>query len=119
VTTASKQGAVANTTGIGWYSAEATAGSQAMTTGRFVPKAQLKALGPAKLKNGEPAVLHEFLGVVNCPAGQASLDRLFKPYMEFDTPQETFRNWDHSPNYRISRAAPQLDRSAEVLAPAP
>jgi hypothetical protein len=117
VTTASKQSAVANSTGIGWYSAEATAGSQAMTTGRFIAKTELKSAGNATLKGGAPAVLHTFVGVANCPAGQSSFDRLFKPYMEFDTPQQTFRNWDRSANYRISRAVPQLDRSAEVLAP--
>jgi hypothetical protein len=117
VTTASKQAAVANSTGVGWYAAEATAGSQAMTTGRFVPRAELKVAGAATLKTGDPAVLHTFVGVANCPAGQGSFDRLFKPYMEFDTPQQTFRNWDRSANYRISRTAPQFDRSANVLGP--
>jgi hypothetical protein len=117
VTTASKQAAVANSTGIGWYAAEATAGSQAMTTGRFVPKAELKSLGPATLKSGDPATLHLFVGLANCPAGQGSLDRLFKPFMEFAAPQQTFRNWDRSANYRISRGAPQFDRSAIVLGP--
>ena len=28
-----------------------------------------------------------------------------------------FRNWDLAPNYRISRAVPQFDRSGDVLRP--
>jgi hypothetical protein len=119
VTTASKQTGLANATGIGWYAAEATAGSQAMTSGRFVAKDQLKQTGPATLKNGAPALLHEFIGVVNCPAGQGSLDRLFKPYMQFENAPDgkIYRNWDLAENYRISRAFPQFDRSGDVLAP--
>lgn len=120
VTTASKQTGLANATGIGWYAAEATAGSQAMTSGRFVPKEQLKQIGTATLKSGAPALLHEFIGVANCPAGQGSLDRLFKPYMQFETAPDDgniYRNWDLAENYRISRAFPQFDRSTDVLAP--
>ncbi len=119
VTTASKQGGLANATGIGWYSAEATAGAQAMTTGRFVPIVELKEVGTATLKNGSPAILHEFVGVANCSAGQASFDKLFKPYMQFENAPDgkIYRNWDVAKNYRISRAFPQFDRSGDVLAP--
>jgi hypothetical protein len=119
VTTAAKQTGLANAAGIGWYSAEATAGSQAMSSGRYVPKNELKQIGVARLKNGAPAVLHEFVGVANCPAGQGSFDRLFKPYMQFDNAVDgnIYRNWDLAQNYRISRAFPQFDRSADVLAP--
>ena len=119
VTTASKETGLANATGIGWYSADATAGQQAMSSGRFVPKADLKPVGTATLKSGAPAVLHEFVAVVNCPAGQASFDRLFKPYMQFeDAPDgKIYRNWDVAQNYRISRAVMQFDRSGDVLAP--
>src|SRR5262249_51202986 len=119
VTTASNQAGLANATGIGWYAADATAGSQSMTSGRFVPKDPLKQVGPAQLKGGAAAVLHEFVGVANCPAGTASLDRLFKPYMQFENSPDgrIFRNWDRAQNYRISRAVPQFDRSGDVLAP--
>jgi hypothetical protein len=118
VTTASKQAGLENASGIGWYSAEATAGSQAMTSGRFVTQAELKQVGTAKLKSGAPALLHEFVGVANCPVGQGSLDRLFKPYMQFDNAADgnIYRNWDRAQNYRISRAFPRFDRSADVLA---
>jgi hypothetical protein len=119
VTTASKQTGLANATGIGWYAADATAGSQAMTTGRFVAKDQFTQTGTATLKDGSPALLHEFIGVVNCPAGQGALDRLFKPYMQFETAADgkIYRNWDLAENYRISRAVPQIDRRGEVLLP--
>ncbi len=119
VTTASKKTGLANASGIGWYSAEATAGSQAMSSGRFVPKSELKQVGTAKLKNGAAALLHEFVGVANCPVGQGSFDRLFKPYMQFDNAADgnIYRNWDLAQNYRISRAVQQFDRSADVLAP--
>jgi hypothetical protein len=119
VTTASKQTGLANAAGIGWYSAEATAGSQAMSSGRFVPKNELKQIGVARLKSGAPVLLHEFVGVANCPVGEGSFDRLFKPYMQFDNAADgnIYRNWDLAQNYRISRAVPQFDRSADVLAP--
>jgi hypothetical protein len=118
VTTASKQTGLANATGIGWYSADATAAAQAMTSGRFVPKDQLKQTGTATLKSGAPAVLHEFVAVANCTAGQGSLDRLFKPFMQFDDAPDgkIYRNWDLAQNYRISRAFPQFDRGGDVLA---
>lgn len=119
VTTASKRGALTNTTGMGFYAAEATAGNQAMTTGRFVASGAFKATGEAKLKDQSPVVLHEFLGIANCNAEQGSIDRLFKPYLQFENAADgkLYRNWDRSPNYRISRAASQFDRSTQVLAP--
>jgi hypothetical protein len=116
VTTASKQAAVTDATGIGWYAADAAAGNQAMTSGRFIATAALKQVGTATLKSGAPALLHEFVGVAGCPAGQGSFDRLFKPFMQFDNaPDKTFRNWDRADNYRIGRAVLQFDRSATVL----
>jgi hypothetical protein len=119
VTTASKQTGLANATGIGWYSAEATAGAQTMTSGRFIPKADLKQVGTGTLKSGAPAILHEFVGVTNCSAGQGSLDKLFKPFMQFENSPDgnIYRNWDLAQDYRISRAFPQFDRSGDVLAP--
>jgi hypothetical protein len=119
VTTVSKQGAVAATTGIGWYSAGATAGAQAMTSGRFVATGRFKQTGAAQLKGAMPGLLHEFIGVSNCTVEQGSLDRLFKPYMQFENGGDgkIYRNWDRAQNYRISRAFPQFDRSADVLAP--
>jgi hypothetical protein len=35
--------------------------------------------------------------------------------MRFETPDKVFRNWDLAANYEISRAAPRIDRTAEVL----
>jgi hypothetical protein len=119
VTVASKNAGLANTTGIGFWSAESSAGEQsAENSGRFVPKSQLKAVGTANLRNGAPATLHEFVGISNCPAGgQDSFSRLFKPYMEFmgGADGRIFHNWDQAENYRIGRDVPQFDRSGDVL----
>jgi len=120
VTTASKPGAIHDTTGVGWYAADSTAGSLSADEGRLVAHSKLKQVGTAQFKNGGgQALLHEFAGVANCPAGGgATVDKLFKPYMQFDNaPQGLFHNWDRSGNYRISQAAPAFDRSGEVLAP--
>lgn len=90
-----------------------------MTSGRFVTTGQFKQSGTATLKGGAPAVLHEFIAIANCTAGQASQDRLFKPYLQFENAADgnVYRNWDLAENYRISRAILQFDRSAEILAP--
>jgi hypothetical protein len=121
VTTASKNGGLATTTGIGFWSAQAADGNQTPEdSGRFVPKAQLKLVGPATLLSGAPATLHEFVGIANCPAtGTVSFSRLFKPYMQFEGTADgrIFRNWDVAANYRISRDISQFDRSADVLRP--
>ncbi len=119
VTTVSKKTGLADATGIGWYAAEATTGNQSMNAGRFVTKDELKQVGTTTLKNGAPALLHEFTAVANCPAGQGSFDRLFKPYLQFENASDgkIYRNWDLADNYRISRTTPQFDRSADVLAP--
>jgi outer membrane protein assembly factor BamB len=120
LTTASKQGARSVTSGMGWYAADATGGSQAMTSGRFVPPGRFKQVGTGVLKaDASPATLDEFIGVANCSAGQASLDRLFKPYLQFDNSEDgnVYRNWDRAQNYRISRALSQFDRSPEILQP--
>jgi hypothetical protein len=119
VTTASKQTGLNDATGIGWYASDVVAGNQSMSNGTFVPSAALKQVGTAPLKGGVPGVQHQFAGVANCTVGQASYDKLFKPYMQFDNAPDgnTYRNWDRSANYRISRAAPQFDRSGDVLGP--
>jgi hypothetical protein len=119
VTTASKDGGLAATSGIGFWSAQAADGNQTPEdSGRFVRKADLKAVGTATLLNGAPATLHEFVGVANCPApGNVSVVRLFKPYMQFEGAGNgrIVRNWDVAENYRISRDVLQFDRSADVL----
>jgi hypothetical protein len=121
VTTASKNGGLATTSGIGFWSAQAADGNQTPEdSGRFVPKAQLKPVGTATLLSGAPATLHEFVGIANCPAtGTVSFSRLFKPYMQFEGTADgrIFRNWDLAANYRISRDISQFDRSADVLRP--
>ena len=120
ITTASKATGLAGALGIGFWSAQAAGGNQtAENSGLFVEKGQLRATGTATLLSGSPATLHEFVGVANCPAsGSEPLSRLFKPYMHFEGADgKTYRNWDLAPNYRISRDAPQFDRSADVLRP--
>jgi hypothetical protein len=119
VTTASKDTGLANSAGIGFWSAQAADGNQAAEdSGRFVPRDRLKAIGTATLLSGAPATLHEFVGVVNCPAGGgATLSRLFKPYMQFEGASDgrIFRNWDIAENYRISPTITSFDRSGDVL----
>jgi len=119
VTTASKDGGLAATSGIGFWSAQAADGNQTPEdSGRFVLKADLKAVGAATLLDGTPATLHEFVGVANCPAaGAGSFARLFKPYMQFEGAADgrIYRNWDVAANYQISRDIPQFDRTAAVL----
>ena len=118
VTTASRNGGLANSTGIGFWSAQAANGNLAPeNSGRFVPTGALRPAGGATLANGMPATLHEFVGVANCPAGDTTLDRLFKPFMQFENSADgrVFHNWDLAENYRISTAITQFDRSAQVL----
>lgn len=121
VTTASKRSGLDNSSGIGFWSSQAAGGNLAAEdAGRFVPRDQLKAVGTAMLRNGDPATLNEFVGVANCPTTAAeSLSRLFKPYMLFEGVPNApiFRNWDLAPNSQISRAVPQFDRSGDVLRP--
>jgi len=73
----------------------------------------------ARLTNGAPALLHEFVGVANCPVGQGSFDRLFKPYMQFENAPDgkIYRNWDVAQNYRISRAFPHCPPERIIVAP--
>ena len=118
VTTVSRNGALANTTGIGFWSAQAASGNLAPeNSGRFVTTGALRPAGNATLTNGTPATLHEFAGVANCPAGDTTLDRLFKPFMQFENSADgrIFRNWDLAENYRISATVTQFDRSAQVI----
>jgi hypothetical protein len=117
VTTASKDGGVATSTGIGWYAADATLADQAMTSGRFVRTGELKQVGTGQLKAGGTAILHQFVGVANCTVGPGSRDKVFKPFMQFENSPDKniFRNWDRAQNYRVSRAAPQFDRTGDVL----
>jgi hypothetical protein len=119
VTVASKDTGLANSTGIGFWSTQATDGNQAAEdSGRFVVKDRLKRVGAATLRNGASATLHEFVGIANCPAGGgAVLSRLFKPYMQFEGAADgrIFRNWDIAQNYRISPTVTSFDRSGDVL----
>jgi hypothetical protein len=121
VTAAGKNAGVANSSGIGFWSAQAAAGNQAAEDqGRFVAKSQLKAAGPATLLDGSAATLYEFVGVSNCSAGgSGAFSRLFKPYMQFEGAADVkiFRNWDRAENYRIGPDVLQFDRSADVLQP--
>ena len=117
VTTAAENSVLQNATAIGFWSTQSLAGNQAAEdAGRLIPKAQLKPVGNATLKNGAAATLHEFVGVTNCPtSGTEDLARLFKPYMQFEADQTLCHDWDLASNYLISRTVPQFDRSADVL----
>jgi outer membrane protein assembly factor BamB len=120
ITTAVKNTGLQNSSGLGFWSSESVGGNQAAEDqGRFIPKALLKAVGTAMLKNGAPATLHEFVGVVNCPvSGSQEAARLFKPYVEFKgTDGRFYHNWDLASNYLVSRAVAQFDRSSDVLRP--
>jgi hypothetical protein len=110
---------LANTSGIGFYSSAVTAGAiAAQNAGRFVPKGRLKTSGTATLRSGEPATLHDFVGVTNCVgAGPEAPGRIFKPYMQFEGDGKVFRNWDLAENYRITPTVTQFDRSGDVLRP--
>jgi hypothetical protein len=118
VTTASRQAAVQNGSGIGFWSSDAVGGNQAADdSGRFVDKAGLKQTGSATLKDGTPAVLHQFVGIANCAVGQTHLTRLFKPYMRFEDAAAgpIYQNWDMSPNYQVQGPDTLFDRSRDVL----
>ncbi len=119
VTTASKDTGLANSSGIGFWSASVTGGNQAAEdSGRFIAKAELTATGTATLLSGASATLHDFVGVTSCPVGGAQpAERLFKPYMQFEGTGDgrIFRNWDLAENYRIGGAVAQFDRSGDVL----
>jgi hypothetical protein len=121
VTTASEDAAILKTSGIGFWSAQATDGEQAAhDSGRFVTTGALRAVGTATLRDGRPATLHEFVGVSNCTLdGGGSLGRLFKPYMQFEggADGKILRNWDRAQNYRIDGTTTQFDRSNDVLRP--
>jgi hypothetical protein len=116
--TASQQAALTGASDVGFYSADATEGQQTADRGRVIAKPELKVVGPATLRNGQPAILHEFIGTVNCTLGPATVSRkIFKPFMDFKVEAENkvVRNWDTSANYTISQEASRFDRSGEVL----
>jgi hypothetical protein len=119
VRTAAKTAAVQAALGIGFYAADTTPGQFSNNVGRLVPTSALKTIGNAKLKSGEPAVLHEFAGLVNCQvAPGTNAGKQLKPYMDFmgGPPRTVFRNWDPvAGNYVFGAPAAPLDREAEVL----
>jgi len=119
VTTAAKTAALPGALGIGFYAAETTPGQFSSDHGRLVPRDTLKSVGDAVLKNGAPAALHEFVGLLNCDAGPgATAGKLLKPYMDFlgGPPRTIYRNWDPLVgNYALGGQAGELDLSQEVL----
>jgi hypothetical protein len=119
VTTAAKAAALPGAVGIGFYSAEVTTGQFSASLGRLVPTNSLKAAGNAVLKNGQPAVLHEFAALVNCQgAPGARATKQLKPYMDFagGPPPTVYRNWDPvTGNYSVGGPTASIDRRAELL----
>ena len=96
-----------------------TIGQFSADHGRRSLAVDLKQTGIATLKNGEPATLHEFAGVVNCTLGAEVRSQLrLKPYMEFEgpPPRTIYRNWDPTPgNLALGGDVAQIDRRAEIL----
>jgi hypothetical protein len=119
VTTASKTVALPAARGIGFYSSDTTPGQASANLGRLVPSPQLKAVGNATLKGGQPAVLHDFAAIVSCQAQPATATgKQFKPYADFvgGPPTTLFRNWDPiAGNYVIGGQITQIERGPEVL----
>jgi outer membrane protein assembly factor BamB len=119
VTTAVKNAALDGALGIGFYSADTNEGQFSADHGRRVPAKELKPVGKGTLKNGEPAVLHEFVGISNCEvAGGARTGKQMKPYMDFlgGPPRTIYRNWDPiAGNYAVTSQSAPIDRRGEVL----
>jgi outer membrane protein assembly factor BamB len=119
VTTAAKTAALPAALGIGFYAAATTLGQVSNNIGRLVQKNDLKSVGSAMLKSGEPATLHEFAALVNCevtPGTNAA--KQLKPHIDFvgGPPRTVFRNWDPvAGNYAIGGPIDELAREAEVL----
>jgi hypothetical protein len=76
-------------------------------------------VGPATLKSGEEAVLHEFAALVNCEVAPGTgAGKRLKPYMAFlgGPPRTIYRNWDPvAGNHALDGPTTPLDRAAEVL----
>jgi hypothetical protein len=119
VTTAAKPAALGGALGIGFYAAEMTAGQLSTNAGRLVPTGELKRVGDAVLKNGQPAVLHQFTALVNCEvAAGTSAAKVLKPFIDFQggPPPTIYRNWDPiAENYTLGGTVTQLERGPEVL----
>ncbi|MGH8728472.1 MAG: hypothetical protein ACREV9_10005 [Burkholderiales bacterium] len=116
---ATKDAAIPAALGIGFYSAESTAGQLSNNIGRLVQKSDLKTVGIGVLKNGQGAMLHEFAALVNCEvAPGTNAAKQFKPYIDFvgGPPRTVYRNWDPiTGNYAVGGPIGQLEREAEVL----
>lgn len=119
VTTVTRAAALATTQGIGFYASDETAGQFSVDHGRRISPGELKAAGNATLKNGQPAQLQQFAGLVNCTlAANVQSELRFKPYIDFvgDPARTTYRNWDVSPdNHMLGGDMTQIDRRAELL----
>jgi hypothetical protein len=119
VTTAAKTAALPAALGIGFYAADTSAGQFSADFGRLVSSNALKTAGNAVLKNGQPAMLHEFAAIVNCEVGPGTTaNKQLKPYMDFvgGPPRTIYRNWDLRPgNYALGGQTTRLDRGGEVL----
>jgi hypothetical protein len=121
VTTASRNAAWPTASGVGFWSSQAVGANVAADdSGHFTDKGSMKQTGAATLANGDPASLHQFVGVSNCGLPDTDrVTRLFKPYMRFEdaTNGPTFQNWDVSANYVIKGPETQFDRSGQILRP--
>ncbi len=113
VETATKQGALDVSDGIGFF--YRGYGSE----GRFVPRDRLVQVGTATRLDGAPMAVHRFAGFANCWNGSASSSSLatytFKPFVQFDSHDGTlYRNWDAATDYVIKPSFPSFDRASDV-----
>jgi hypothetical protein len=119
VTTAVKRAAMPGALGIGFYAADTTGAQIGANGGRRLSSNDLKAVGNAVLKSGEPAVLHQFAGIVDCQLGPGTTaGKQLKPYADFvgGPPRAVYRNWDPLVgNYAVGGGIATIDRGPEVL----
>jgi hypothetical protein len=113
VQTASRENALQNASGIGFFFAE----TQATATLN-----SLKLVSRAIGRTGDTLAIHRFVAPAFCTGG-SRLNALrttysFRPYMEFHGTDETiYRSWDNvSSDYVISEGSVRaFDRSAQIL----
>jgi hypothetical protein len=86
----------------------------------FVEKERLKKVRDVTLKNGEPAVVHTFVGLAGCFLGSAtsSAQKLYevKAFVRFIGDNgATFNNWELGDNLAFRGTNGHADRSAHLL----
>jgi hypothetical protein len=125
VETVSRKSAIDASSGVGFYysgfKGPGEPGSAKAVAGAFVPKGNLVKVREVTLKNGEPGVVHAFVGLAGCDKGDgySSSTALYelKAYMRFtasDTGTE-YLNWEDSPNHSFRGTNEHMDASNALL----